>query len=100
TDAGEGVMATDTRVCIVTVRFTAVLATVLLPMTSVAATPVLPTPAPVAGPFEAGSLETLTMVGMAADHVAVSVRSWVVVSLKNPVALNWMVVPLAIEPAG
>ena len=55
-----------------------------------------PTAAPVARPVAL----TLTAAGLEEAHVAVFVRFCVLPSLNVPVAVNWTVVPLAIEVLG
>ena len=90
-----GVTASDTRVAAVTVR---VAVAVWPPYAAVMV--VAPVLLPVARPsVPAALLIGPTLVSLDV-HVASNVRSWVVVSVYVPVAVNCCVVPLAIEGVG
>ena len=56
---------------------------------------VVPTPAAVARPFEPDALLTAAMLLSEEAQVTAAVRSWVVLSVKVPVAVNCSVSPLA-----
>jgi hypothetical protein len=60
----------------------------------------LPTPMPVTTPSGSGMSLTWAIVSSAEVQLTSVVRSWVVPSLKLPVAVSCTVVPLAIEGSG
>jgi hypothetical protein len=80
----------DTSVASVTAK-------TVLPLTSPleADKVVLPPPAAVARPFEPAALLTVATAVLEEDQVTWSVRSWVELSVKTPVAVNCCVNPLA-----
>lgn len=58
---------------------------------------VVPAPSPVARPRDPAALETTAIAGLPDDQTASAVRSWVVLSLKMPVAVNCAVPPVGIN---
>src|SRR5436190_1547229 len=92
TDGSIGVISIDTSVAGVTVS---VVVPETAPMNAVIVT--VPGSTPVAKPFAPAAFVTLAVVAFVDAHVAWVVRSCVVPSVNVPIAVNWTVVPSAID---
>ena len=84
-------MAIDVRTAVVTVSVA-----VSLTAPTVAVMTLVPMATPVASPFEPATFEIVAVASVIDDHVAVSVRSCLLASVKKPVATNCCFVPAAI----
>ena len=90
-----GVTSMESRVADVTVS-------VVVPVSAPKAAVIVvePTATALARPWEPMAFEIVAIPGSEDDHVADAVRSWVVESVKSPVAVNCCVVPFAMDGAG